>query len=99
MHTKNVCVVRFEDLVGPQGGGSQEVQLDAMRKIANYLGIYPTDGELLGIALKLFGKFITLRAGQIGSWKSHFSEQHKKEFKRVAAQLLVDLGYERDFEW
>lgn len=98
MNTKNVCVVRFEDLVGPQGGGSLELQLGTMRKIADHLGICPTDDELLSIALKLFGKW-TFRVGQIGSWKSHFSEYHKKEFKKAAGQLLIDLGYEQDFEW
>ena len=41
----------------------------------------------------------TFRTGQIGSWKYYFNKKHKKVFKKIAGQLLIDLGYEKDFEW
>jgi len=28
-----------------------------------------------------------------------FCEYHKEKFKRVAGQLLIDLGYEKDYDW
>lgn len=31
--------------------------------------------------------------------KSLINGQHKEKFKRVAGQLLIDLGYEQDFDW
>ena len=98
MCAENVCVVKFEDLVGPQGGGTLEAQFAAMRMVANHLEMYPSDVVLFDIALRLFGKN-TFRAGQIGSWKTHFKEEHKKAFKEIAGQLLIDLGYEKDFNW
>lgn len=121
------CAIRFEDLVGQKGGGSDEAQLHTLKMMAAHLGIKIsgekrrniiedlnncvqkakklTNQELSAIADNLFGgsapgsQFHTFRAGQIGSWKSHFNENHKKCFKKVAGKLLIDLGYESDFNW
>lgn len=41
----------------------------------------------------------TFRAGRIGDWKSEFTSAHKQDFKRIAGQTLIDLGYEHDFNW
>ncbi len=41
----------------------------------------------------------TARKGGTGGWKEYFSEKQKDEFKKVAGQLLIDLGYEKDFDW
>lgn len=42
---------------------------------------------------------MTFRKGQTGGWKKHFTSDQKKLFKKVAGQLLIDLGYEKDFNW
>lgn len=93
-----ICTVRFEDLVGSQGNGSDEAQWEAVRTIALHMGITLNDYDLNRIAAHLFGRK-TFREGQIGSWKKIFTESHKKLFKEVAGQLLIDLGYETDFNW
>jgi len=41
----------------------------------------------------------TFRTGKTGEWKKYFKEEHKKIFKEVAGQLLIDLGYEKTFDW
>ena len=41
----------------------------------------------------------TFRSGKTGEWKKHFTEEHKKLFKDVAADLLIRLGYEKDNNW
>jgi hypothetical protein len=41
----------------------------------------------------------TFRSGKTGEWKKHFTEEHKKIFKDVAGDLLIQLGYEKDGEW
>ncbi len=93
-------VVRFEDLVGPLGGGDEERQLNAIESICDYLGIAISPQEKRDIAGKLFyRKSETFRKGVIGDWKHHFSEEHKRAFKEIAGQLLVDLGYESDEKW
>jgi hypothetical protein len=40
-----------------------------------------------------------LRKGIEGDWKNHFSEAHKQKFKEIAGDLLIELGYERDYRW
>ena len=41
----------------------------------------------------------TFRSGKTGEWKKHFTEEHKKIFKDVAGDLLVNLGYEKNNDW
>jgi hypothetical protein len=39
------------------------------------------------------------RKGIAGDWKNAFTEQDKQDFKAVAGDLLVELGYEKDNDW
>jgi len=41
----------------------------------------------------------TFRSGKTGEWKKYFTDEHKKIFKDVAADLLIKLGYEKDNNW
>lgn len=92
--------VRFEDLVGPQGGGSAHVQLREMRNMAEHLGIPYTEKMLKKCAHKIFGGTFTFRKGQIKSWKSEFTKRHKEAFKRAGgSSLLIHLGYEENDKW
>lgn len=92
-------VTRFEKLVGPQGRGSREDQVKELRNIATHLHIRCSEEGIERIANNVFGGTSTFRRGVIGSWKSHFMEEHKSLFKEVAGQLLIDMGYEEDFDW
>ncbi|HSM84450.1 MAG TPA: sulfotransferase, partial [Nodosilinea sp.] len=37
--------------------------------------------------------------GSIGGWQKYFKDSHKQAFKRVAGDLLIDLGYETNLDW
>jgi hypothetical protein len=39
------------------------------------------------------------RKGIAGDWKNVFTEQDKRDFKAVAGDLLIELGYEKDKNW
>jgi hypothetical protein len=114
----DICVIKFEDLVGPQGGGDTQKQLLTIQTIARHLDIELSNDSLITHAASLFGSpaaFCTeivhsmeidaknaiehFREGQIGSWKKHFTPDHKEAFKRVAGQLLINLGYEATLDW
>lgn len=95
----NVYTTTFEKLVGPQGGGTKEEQLHEIRAISKHMGEEITLEKAEIIAKNLFGNTQTFREGKIGSWKKHFSEQQKEAFKKIAGQLLIDLGYEKDLNW
>ncbi|MDR3647105.1 MAG: hypothetical protein P4L22_06200 [Candidatus Babeliales bacterium] len=94
-----ICNIKFENLVGPKGGGTLEKQLAEIKKIAHHLGKHLSDKEIKEVAKNLFGESNTFRKGKIGSWKKHFNDDHKNHFKRLAGSLLINLGYEKDFNW
>ena len=50
-----VYMVSFERLIGPQGGGTRDAQIDELRTIAHHLGIRHTRRDLERIAGGLFG--------------------------------------------
>lgn len=94
-----VYTTYFEKLVGPNGGGSAEEQIIEIINITNHIGIELTKNEAQRIADSLFGNTGTFHEGRIGSWKNYFKQEHINTFKQVAGQLLIDLGYEKDFNW
>lgn len=95
----SAMLIRFEDLVGPKGGGSPDAQRQAVEKLAVHLDL-ATDETATSFACEnLFGSSSTFRKGQIGGWKSELSDQHRDTVKDVAGKLLIELGYEERFEW
>lgn len=40
-----------------------------------------------------------LRKGVAGDWKNIFTDEDKRVFKEEAGDLLIELGYEKDFGW
>jgi len=95
----NVYSVKFEDIVGPKGGGSLEVQVEAITTIAKHLGVQISEEKTIEIANSLFGGTATFRRGIIGSWKEIFTKKQKILFKKHAGQLLIELGYEYNLDW
>ena len=67
--------------------------------IARHIGIPVNRKRALEIANQLFGGTATFRKGQIGAWKKEFTQEQKELFKEHAGQLLIDLGYEKDYNW
>lgn len=94
-----ICNIRFEDLIGERGGGNNLKQDETIQNICHHVGIQLTPNLLNHVKTSLFGGTWTFREGQIGSWKKHFTEEHKKVFKEIAGQLLIDLNYESDLNW
>jgi Sulfotransferase domain len=94
-----VRVVRFEDLVGPRGGGSLERQINEIRACARFVGKSLADGQAENIAENIYGCGNTFRKGKIDSWRTVFSPEVKQLFKDQANRLLLDLGYETEPDW
>jgi sulfotransferase 6B1 len=95
----NVLAIRFEDIIGPQGGGSDEKQFETINKIAKYLKLKLPTKEILHVCNNLFGGTTTFVKGQIGRWKVEFSDEIKQLFKEKYGQLIIDLDYEKDLNW
>jgi hypothetical protein len=96
-----VCrVVRFEDLIGSSGGGSDEKQIETVRSVIEHLRVELPEAEIARVAARTFFPGArTFRQGSIGGWRKHFNDEHKRVFKETAGQALIQLGYERDLEW
>ena len=92
-------MVKFEDLVGTKGGGSDEAQRVAVERVARHLGVAADEGVLRRVEEELFGVGRTFRKGQIGGWREEFSEEHEGAVKEVLGTLLVELGYDVGPEW
>ena len=89
-------LLKFEDLVGPNGGGTKNQQRKALSQIIKHLGIEESynenDLDFLGAAS--FGKTSTFRKGSIGRWKSEMSELERIMSKEYLLDVLINLKYE-----
>ncbi|NJP04111.1 MAG: sulfotransferase domain-containing protein [Chloroflexaceae bacterium] len=100
MHAPGCLTVRFEDLIGHAGGGSDEQQLETVRAIIQHLGLTYSDEQITRIASQaFFQKAKTFRKGQIGDWSNHFTEEQKRIFKQVAGAELIEMGYADGYDW
>ena len=96
----SVLIVRFEDLVGVQGGGESKTQLENITAIAHFIDRPLSQTQVKDIAQRMYGKGgLTFRKGQTGDWRNHFTAAHKQAFKEVAGDLLIRFGYETDMRW
>jgi hypothetical protein len=95
-----VTVVRFEDLIGPQGGGDADRQREAIESVADHLDVSLSTAERDHVAENTFSTgSSTFRKGLIGDWRNHFTPDHVSAFKREANEWLVELGYEDGPDW
>lgn len=96
----STLVVRFEDLVGPRGGGDAERQLAEIGRVGRFVERSLSLEEASRIARRMYAKgSLTFRKGQTGDWRHHFGEDHRRAFKETAGELLISLGYENDQSW
>ena len=93
MNSPDVLVCRFEDLVGAQGGGSDEKQFETLKALAQHIGYPRSDEDLRAIASQLFGGTWTFREGQIGGWRSAFNAENRHLFHLRFGQYVDCFGY------
>lgn len=98
--TKECLTVRFEDLIGHDGGGNKKSQLQTAASVIRHLGLDLPQYRIEEIARKTFSTGSkTFRKGQIGDWRNHFNEDLKRCCKESLGPILIELGYERDDDW
>lgn len=92
-----VLTLRFEDLVGPQGGGSEAAQQAALSALSGFLGC--SEDRLDGVTKKAFGGTRTFDQGRVGRWREAFTPKVTARFKAVVGEELVRLGYATGDGW
>jgi sulfotransferase 6B1 len=95
-----VYVCRFEDLVGPTGGGDGHRQAQTIREIAEHIGRPLSDADVGLVAARVWNpESHTFRGGRIGGWRDSFADSHRSLFKETAGDWLVRLNYEGGYDW
>lgn len=90
-------LVRFEDLVGPRGGGTDATQRQNLQRIFSHLGVPLSEPDLLALQARVFSDASpTFRRGRIGGWRDEFTPDLRELFDREASSLLTMFGYERE---
>ena len=98
LEQQNVMCIRFEDLINNRDATLLKM-LDEVEKTGYKI---PTPREkALPILVEAIQpkKSHTFRSGKTGGWTQHFTAEHKKLFKDVTGDLLVQLGYEKTNDW
>jgi sulfotransferase 6B1 len=90
-----VLTLRYEDLVGSKGGGSDIKQQEAMKKLAQFVKLNLTDQQIAAYARTIYGKpgEKTFRKGQIGDWQNYFKFKHNYEMNRLFGEKMKEVGY------
>jgi hypothetical protein len=99
LHEPACFCVRFEDIVGARGGGSDAKQLEIVTALMRFTGIgLDHQGEApqaSAVAKTLFNSSAsTFRKGVINSWKQEFDEQTYKAFTEIFGDRLRLWGYD-----
>lgn len=87
-------VVRFEDLVGPDGGGDRSRQRAAVRSIYGSMGMDLDETELGSLCDRLFSADSpTFRSGAIGGWRRFFDPELSALFDTTVGDRIRPYGY------
>lgn len=88
-------VVRFEDLVGPDGGGDQDRQVEVLRSLYGFLDVDLDERTLARILDRLFSpKSPTFRSGAIGGWRRSFDPEISALFDATVGERIRPYGYD-----
>lgn len=86
--------VRFEELVGSAGGGSDTAQRATLAGLYRYLGMDPGPELLERIGGRLFSELSpTFHRGRLGRWRETFDPATRALFLQVTGDRLERYGY------
>lgn len=94
LNQASVKVIRFEDIVGPIGGGSLLERSKQLEDLFCFLDINNLNSKNFN-ALIDPTKSSTFRAPSIDSWKSFFSDEQMLFFNKRMKGLINEFGYQK----
>lgn len=86
--------LKFEDLVGSKGGGSDDAQRRVLEGIATHLGLTYDEATHQRIASHLFGGTATFHKGTTQQWRQRYKDEHLQLAGEQLSDLLERFGYE-----
>ena len=84
--------VRYEDLVGPLGGGSADRQHATVTRVLEHLGV---SASVPALCDGLYGGTKTFSVGRVDDWRDHFDDHALQRFEELFGDILDAYGYER----
>ncbi|MDY2586478.1 sulfotransferase domain-containing protein [Winogradskyella aquimaris] len=89
-----VLCIKFENLIGPNGGGDKHKQEEAVKSICNHISIELNQDQLENVCNKIYSvKSSTFNKGKIGNWRSTLSEEEKKWLNKTIENQITKYGY------
>ena len=89
-----VLCVKFEHLIGPNGGGDKQHQINAVKNISKHISIDIPNYELEDICKSIFStKSSTFNKGKIGNWRNVLSEEEKEWLELNIGLQVKKYGY------
>ena len=86
--------VRFEDLIGGRGGGSEDGQVAEVGRLLAHLEYAEDATSADAIAARMFDeKVITFRSGRVDSWRDDLPADLTAEIEARCAATMARLGY------
>ncbi|MEV0224783.1 hypothetical protein [Streptomyces sp. NPDC050704] len=88
----DVCNVRYEDLVGPKGGGSREQQVETLGRLLTHIR---SDEDPEHLVDKIYNQDSwSFFKGRSGAWREYFTQRNSARFDEQFGDLLEQYGYE-----
>ena len=87
----NVVPMRFEDVVGPAGGGDRRSQLQTLWRLQLALHVPGRPGDFVEGIFNKNSK--TFRKGKIGSYGDEFRDEHYRLFNSLPQDFMQLYGY------
>lgn len=92
LHSPDTLKIRFEDLVGNRGGGSDDIQRATLSRLAETLGI--KNPPIDTVMEELFGPGRhTFRKGQVASWQEEIPATLLPDVDRCVGDIVERWGY------
>ncbi|WBB75723.1 hypothetical protein O7602_09550 [Micromonospora sp. WMMD1128] len=92
LHHPGVCKVRYEDLIGPRGGGTRERQVAAVSDVLRHIG---SDSDAEAIADRVYNPDAwSFHQGRSGGWRDRFTARNLARFTEQFGDILQQYGYE-----
>lgn len=95
LHLEDCLTIRFEEMVGERGGGSNARQRAALAELCDHLAVELPDADLRKVAAATWSpKSATFRRGRAGGWRSELDADTLAVFREtVPAELMATYGY------
>jgi Sulfotransferase domain len=91
----DVALVRFEDLIGAEGGGSAERQREVVAAVYRFIGVDADPALVDDVSRRSFSPDSpTFRKGAIGGWRSVFDDELTTLVRDLAGDQIARFGYE-----